>query len=345
MQKLVDSLGESIVIIEKNGDISYCNTAFFSLFGVQCGDSVKSIFKHDDRDIFFRNLLYLVEKNKKYNNFIRLISKDNGLVFCWINVFELKNEIVFEIFDLTKVEKIDSNINNKAYAKLLKYMSEGVAHSIRNPIMSAGGMLNRLKSKLSEDEKKKMLPYIEVVEKSLYRIMSIIADIEVISSSLPATLKKIDLKSTIESIVKKYSDRENIKFNLKIEDGVEIYADSMHISFVVEEILKNSLDAIGEDNGSIDIEIKKNDNDILIIISDNGKGIDEEQIPLVMIPFYSTKPSNMGIGLSLTKFIIEGYKGELALYSKKGEGTKVIVSLPIEKRAKIRKELIHDKTE
>ncbi len=346
MLEVLDSLDEFIAIIDKDGAIGYCNSSFLSAFGLKENDNIKEIFKNDDKEIFFRNLIYLIDKYGKYSNFIRFIDKDKKLIFCWLNAFPYKKQIVFEIFDLTKAEKRGSNINNEAYAKLLKYMSEGVAHSIRNPIMSAGGMLNRLKKKLPKSELDNLLPYIDVVEKSLYRIMSIIADIEVISNSLPATLKKINLNKLIADIIERYKDKDNIKFKLNAADSLELYADSMHITFIIEEILKNAFDAIGQkEDGVITIDIKKENDNIMIIIADNGGGIEEDSIPLVMIPFYSTKPSNMGIGLSLTKFIIEGYKGEIALYSKKGEGTRVIMSLPIEKRDKIRKEIIYDETE
>ncbi len=344
MLKFLDALDEFIVIIEKNGIIDYCNVSFSSTFELKKGDDIKAIFKKDDKEIFFRNLIYLIGKYGKYHNFIRFTTPSKTLIFCWLNAFPYNGKIAFEIFDLTRVEKRGSNINDKAYAKLLKYMSEGMAHSIRNPVMSAGGMLNRIKTKLPEKEREKLTPYINVVEKSLYKIMNIIADIEVISQSLPATLKKIDLNELIKHIINKHKDKTNIQFKLNIANNLELFADSMHISFIIEEILKNSFEAIEEKEGIIEIEAKQEEDSIMIIIKDNGKGIGKENIPLVMVPFYSTKPSNMGIGLSLTKFIVEGYKGEIALYSKEGEGTRVIISLPKEKRDKIRKEVLYDKT-
>jgi signal transduction histidine kinase len=346
MLDLLESLEEFIVITKKDGTINYCNSSFAAKFELSIGDNIKEILKNDDKEIFFRNLIYIVEKYGKYNNFMRfLIPSNKSLIFCWLHAFLYKGDVVFEIFDLTQVEKRDSNINNEAYAKLLKYMSEGVAHSIRNPIMSAGGMLNRLKQKLPEDSKEKLIPYIDVVEKSLYRIMSIIADIEIISNSLPATLKKLNINRLIENIIEKHKNRSNIEFKLDLEDNLELYADDMHITFVIEEILKNAFDAIGGNKGTIEIQAKKEGQSIIIIICDNGKGIDEDNIPLVMIPFYSTKPSNMGIGLSLTKFVVEGYKGSIALYSKLDEGTKVIIELPIEKRDRLRKAVLHDQAE
>ncbi len=337
---LLDRLGEFIIELDKNGIITYINDSAHSVFGIKKGDNVKVVFKKDDRDIFFVNLIRIVEKYGKYENFMRFIDKNNNLIFCWFNSFIWENAIVFEIFDLSKANTTSININDTNYANLLKYMSEGVAHSIRNPIMSAGGMLNRLKNKLPENTPNSVFSYIEIVEKSLYKIMHIIANIEVVSNSFPITLKKIDLNYVIKTVVEKYKQYENIKFDIKTDKNIEIFADLNHISFVVEEIIKNSYDAANGKGIIITIEIKRKNDNAVITVSDNGPGIEEGEMPLVMIPFYSTKPSNMGVGLSLSKFIIEGYGGKIDIDSKIGVGTTVSITLPIEKRNRLRREVV-----
>jgi len=339
--KLLDRLEESIIITDKSGVVKYSNNSARLLFDVEKEKRITTIFKPDDKEIFFVNLMRIVEKYGKYHNFIRLVSKQGNLIFCWLNSFTQDDDTVFEIFDLSKTNSNNPNINDDNYVRLLKYMSEGVAHSIRNPIMSAGGMLNRLKGKLPKETSNSILSYIEIVEKSLYKIMHIIANIEVVSNSLSASLKKINLSEVVESVAKKYEKFDNITLNVKAQDSVEIYADDSHIAFVIEEIIKNSYDASGGDMVVVDIEIKKEQEKAVVVISDNGPGIEDENIPLVMIPFYSTKPSNMGVGLSLSKFIVEGYGGTIEINSKKGEGTTLILTLPVEKRNILRREVVN----
>ncbi len=338
--KLLNRLHEFIIKTDRKGVVEYINDSARSAFGLEQKSQIKTIFKQDDKDIFFVNLIRIVEKQGNYSNFMRFVGADKKLVFCWLNCFIYEDKIVFEIFDLSKTGSVSPNINDDNYVRLLKYMSEGVAHSIRNPIMSAGGMLNRLKSKLPKETSDSVISYIEIVEKSLYKIMHIIANIEVISNSFPVTLKKINLNDVVKNVAKKYMQYENITINIKEAYGVEIFADATHISFVIEEIIKNSYDAAAGNDISVEIEVKKEGDNAVIVISDNGPGIEEDNIPLVMIPFYSTKPSNMGVGLSLSKFIVEGYKGRLNIDSKIGEGTKVTVVLPTEKRNLLRREIV-----
>ena len=339
MFDLLNFLGEFIIITGYSGTINYCNSSASSVFDIREEDNIKNIFKKDDRGVFLKNLIHLVNRYGSYSNFMRFVKKDGNLLFCWLNIFKYENSIVFEIFDLTKVENMDLGVNDRKCAKLLKYMSEGVAHSIRNPIMSAGGMLNLIRRKLSKDASEDILSYIDVVEKSLYRIMSIIADIEIINSFVPSVLKKINLHDIVKNIISKYENREGVVFSIRECDKVELFAEGMHISFVFEEIVKNALDSLqNRKDGLIEVVIRKEGNSAVVTVTDNGIGIEANNLSLVAVPFYSTKPSNMGIGLYLSKFIVEGYGGTMNIGSKKGKGTHVVLSLPIEKRDMLRKE-------
>jgi len=344
MWPFLDRLREGIVIFDKNKVIKYVNKSAVSMFGVEVGDSVKKILKKDDREIFLNNVINLVKKGRNYNNFMRFLSKDGELIFTYLNVFEWDGDFVFEVLDLSPIEKRSEGITDSSYVKILKYMSSGISHSIRNPIMSAGGMLGRIKAKLKEldsDDSEKLVKYIEIVEKSLYRIISIIANIEVVSNALPVKLERVSLGEMVRSVVRKFADRVNIELN--IEDGVYVYADKMHIGFILEEVLKNALDAVeGQGEPKIKISVYQSGKNAFVEVEDNGKGMSREEVSLTTIPFYSTKPSNMGVGLSLSKFLIEGYRGSITIDSEKNVGTKVTIVLPTEKRSDIRTKRLDD---
>jgi len=342
VEGLLNRLADGLAIFDKDGTIEFVNKAIVNLFELKKGDNIKAILKSDDRDIFFKNVLKLINNGSTYSNFMRFVDKEGELVFCWLNAFCYEDRYVFEIFDLSPVEKRTTTISDSSYIKILKYMSEGISHSIRNPIMSAGGMLSRIKAKLrSGDDTEKLIQYIEIVEKSLYRIISIIANIEVVSNSLPVELERVDVGKVVRELKKSYEDK--IEFIIEEQDKVSVYVNKMHLSFVIDEILKNALDATeGLNNPKVVVRISKEGKNAVISIKDNGKGIDEDELPLTTIPFYSTKPSNMGIGLSLAKFLIEGYAGNITLKSRKGEGTEVVIVIPIEKRADIRIKELND---
>ena len=343
MWGFLDKLSDAIVVFNKSKSIVYVNAAARDTFGIDKGNSVLEILKEDDKTVFLDNIMKLADKNEPYSNFMRFLNKDKDLLFCWLNVFKWDDDYVFEIFDLSPVDTRAEGITDSSYVKILKYMSVGISHSIRNPIMSAGGMLSRIKAKISDIDGKdaeKLIKYIEIVEKSLYRIISIIANIEVVSNSLPVKLQRVDVSEVVRSVVDRYKDKAEFVLNM---NKSYVYADKMHIGFVVEEIVKNALDAIeGQEDGRITIRVFESDRFVFIEIEDNGRGMSKEELSLTTIPFYSTKPSNMGVGLSLAKFIVEGYHGKISIESEEKRGTKVTIAVPSEKRSDIRIKRLYD---
>lgn len=337
MWEFLDKLTDAIVVFDDSKNVKYVNAAAKNTLGVDRGSSILDILKEDDKTVFLDNVMKLADKGESYSNFMRFLNKDKGLIFCWLNVFKWNNDYVFEIFDLSPVDARAEGITDSSYVKILKYMSVGISHSIRNPIMSAGGMLSRIKAKINDidgRDAEKLIKYIEIVEKSLYRIISIIANIEVVSNSLPVKLQRVSVADAVRSVVERYKDKAEFVLDM---NKAYVYADEMHIGFVVEEIVKNALDAIeGQDDGRITIKVFESGRFVFIEIEDNGRGMSKEELSLTTIPFYSTKPSNMGIGLSLAKFIIEGYHGKISIESEKGKGTKVTIAIPSEKRSDIR---------
>ncbi len=344
MWSFLDRLLEGIVIFDENKIIKHVNGSAASLFGVKKGEGIEKILKKDDREIFLNNVMKLVKKGNSYSNFMRFLSKDGELIFTYLNVFEWDGDIVFEVFDLSPIEKRSEGITDSSYVKILKYMSVGISHSIRNPIMSAGGMLGRIKAKLKEldsEDSEKLVKYIEIVEKSLYKIISIIANIEVVSNALPVRLERVELGEMVRSVAEKFAGKVNLE--LKVEDGVYVYADKMHIGFILEEILKNSLDAVeGQSEPKIRITVYQSGRNAFVEVEDNGRGMSSEEVSLTTIPFYSTKPSNIGVGLSLAKFLVEGYHGSITIDSEENIGTKVTIVLPTEKRSDIRTKRLDD---
>src|SRR5205807_3251526 len=99
--------------------------------------------------------------------------------------------------------------------------------------------------------------------------------------------------------------------------------------WVIENLLKNALDAM-EGKGSINIDIKKQEDNVIIDVTDTGKGISKQNISNVFRPGFTTKKRGWGLGLSLSKRIIEQYhKGTLTIkQSEPGKGTTFRIVLP-----------------
>ncbi|MHA1301978.1 MAG: sensor histidine kinase, partial [Candidatus Helarchaeota archaeon] len=114
----------------------------------------------------------------------------------------------------------------------------------------------------------------------------------------------------------------------------DIEVDKALLTQVFQNIINNSIDALNEKdkNPEITIELLKKNNNAEIKIIDNGKGIKEEDLPLVFDPFFSTKPvgKGTGLGLAICRSIVEKHGGKITINSIYGKGTNVKIILPLE---------------
>lgn len=137
-------------------------------------------------------------------------------------------------------------------------------------------------------------------------------------------LDTLDIFDT-EQLQKKVS----IKTNLSILADIKI--DPLHIKETVLNLLSNSIEAIEHDDGIIELRLFREKHEIVLEISDNGKGIPEEDIQNVVIPLFTTKKNgaHYGIGLYYAYFVMEKHGGSLSIpYSKIGKGTTIQLRFP-----------------
>jgi signal transduction histidine kinase len=203
-------------------------------------------------------------------------------------------------------------------------MAKETAHQLGTPLSSIMGWAELLS--LQADDPKKLRDTLSEMENDLNRLEKIVSRFSKIGSK--PSLKEEDLHEVIAGVVRYFERRlpqmgKNI--DLQILDPVSPRArvNRELFEWVIENLVKNGLDAMESGSGTITIMINKKGKDIIIDVADTGKGIDTRRRKDVFRPGYTTKERGWGLGLSLSKRIIETYhKGKLALKeSRPGKGT------------------------
>jgi signal transduction histidine kinase len=107
--------------------------------------------------------------------------------------------------------------------------------------------------------------------------------------------------------------------------------DRTQLIRIITNLVKNAIQSIPEqqERKTVFVTVKKDDNNVLITVKDNGIGIKPEDISRIFEPKFTTKNSGMGLGLGIIKNIIENYKGTITFETEYGKGTRFTVSLPI----------------
>jgi signal transduction histidine kinase len=189
-------------------------------------------------------------------------------------------------------------------------MSKETAHQLGTPISSLMGWNEILRMNYKNPDKVMDATY--EIESDLVRLNKITTRFSKIGSK--PELKKEDLYTLLEKVVSYFQRRlpqtgKKVELILKGDKDIVILLNPDLFEWVIENLIKNSLDAIENKEGRIEIEVLKTKNGIEIEVTDNGKGIEQKSKKDIFKPGFSTKRRGWGLGLSLSKRIVENYHG------------------------------------
>jgi signal transduction histidine kinase len=217
-----------------------------------------------------------------------------------------------------------SNIKRSEQSNIWVGMAKETAHQFGTPISSLMGWLEMLKIHYNSPDKvldiaDEISDDVEKLNKITYRFSKIGSKPEIKSKVVYEELKKVT----------EYFERrlpqtgKSVELTIKGNETVCAELNSELFGWVVENLIKNALDAIDHKGGKIDINVHEARKTVEIEIADNGKGIEMKRRKDVFRPGYSTKRRGWGLGLSLSKRIIEGYhNGKIYVKnSSPGQGT------------------------
>ena len=225
--------------------------------------------------------------------------------------------VIVAIFALLTSKRAEQN-------KVWVGLSKETAHQLGTPISSLMAWTTILRETYPEDE---LLPEVDKDVKRLQLIADRFSKIGSIPEPVPSSLNDV-LRHVVD-----YMDRRTSK---KIEMRTELPADDIIINlnaslfeWVIENLCKNAVDAMGGKLGSITLRLEETDKRAIVEVSDTGKGIKKKDIRNVFRPGFTTKDRGWGLGLSLAKRIVEEYHhGKIYVKnSEVGKGTTFRIEL------------------
>ncbi len=239
-------------------------------------------------------------------------------------------QILFAFFFLSIAYISFSYLKKTEQSNIWVGMAKEIAHQLGTPISSLMGWAELLRLKLSKPDE--VLNIAHEMESDLSRLNKITNRFSKIGSK--PNLKEYNLIDVINSVTKYFEKRlpqtgKNVELIFIEQKPVNILLNAELFEWVIENLIKNAIDAIGSKKGEILISLNVNNDKIEIEVSDNGKGILSKNKKNIFKPGYSTKSRGWGLGLSLSKRIIENYhNGKLLLKnSVPNEGTTFLIIL------------------
>jgi two-component system, NtrC family, sensor kinase len=345
---------EYIITNSKSKDIFYFSTSDKLIFWLSVNKTFLEINQNPQIFSFFsiREQELLTQKNitliypfivmNQVRGMVCICGKKNNVPFDnnelqYLKIFLDQAGFAFENSLLYQVQKERTRKMYRAdRLATLGELAAGAAHEIRNPLTSIRSSIQFLRKKLYDSADIEMAnDLISEVD----RINEIIEGMLSFAKPQPLKIENTNIKTillqTIQ-LVLNTARKAGIEILLNYQaDREDIYADSSQLKQVFLNIIMNSIQAIENRHGKIDINVtffnrqNKYTPEYLIEVVDNGKGISAENIDKIFDPFYTTKNEGTGLGLSISYGIINQHGGDIEFFSEQGKGTKVKIHIPL----------------
>ena len=229
-----------------------------------------------------------------------------------------------------RIIAIEEQLRRAEKLSTLGEMAAMLAHEIRNPLGSIRGTAEILLDDYPPGDKKH--EFIEIQIKETERLNHVVEDFLRMARQQPVELRDCSIREELETIVTLVAkDAQDRGISLRLESNAEkavISGDGEKLRQAFLNIVINALQATPS-GGSVAIVLNRSGSGFEICFRDSGSGIDPDNLQRIFEPFYTTKPDGTGLGLAVTRKIIEGHGGTLEIESEPGRGTTVCVSLPL----------------
>lgn len=235
--------------------------------------------------------------------------------------------------DLTKIKKLQEISDFTEKMAALGEMAAGLAHEFRNSVAAIMGFGKLIKKTIPVDNKAHQIAEMIVAEsrtteEMLQRFLTFAKPLKVVPEKVAIAQMVSD---SLQALRESYQ-RDDIEIYFKDKtDGLIIDGDPTLLKNAFNNILLNAFQSI--DYGGmvkINIDYEAKEKQAVIEIADTGKGISADELPKIFNPFFTTKDKGTGLGLALVKKIITGHYGNIEIKSRKGIGTTLMISIPVQ---------------
>jgi PAS domain S-box-containing protein len=234
----------------------------------------------------------------------------------------------FIIKNVNEKRQMERQIAQADKLAALGELSAGVAHEINNPlgiILGYTQLLLKQEPEHTDD--------LKIIEKHVQNCKTVVSDLLSFARKGSSEMSIVDINKVVDGVINflsNHTDFRNIEMTLNPHKGdrLNIFGNEQELAQVIINLVINACHAV-DHKGNIDIITQKTDQDkILVMVKDNGKGVETKNLTRIFNPFFTTKPvgQGTGLGLSVGYGIIKRHQGDISVKSSKGMGTVFTIS-------------------
>ncbi len=219
----------------------------------------------------------------------------------------------------------------------LEKLVQSISHEVRNPIVAIGGFARRISNRLPPGDV--LHTYADHIIREVERLERMLEEILKLKTIVISRERAVNIADILERALGEHAvaiTDKHITVQKQIAaDLPNIGADSSYLQLAFSHVLLNAIESMGS-GGELILSASCESGTIYVSIADTGHGIATSELNQVIRPFYTSKMSGAGMGLTMVKHIAVLHGGDIAIESNKGEGTRVTIILPAEEPQKSR---------
>lgn len=330
LQTVVEHISIALVTFDENGDI------------ISFNKSAKRLFNKP----YLKNLQSLESQDPQLYEKLKNVRPDQGELIKILLKGELQNlslrATTFVLKDhqykIVSLQDIKSELEEKeveSWQKLIRVLTHEIMNSAI-PISTLSSVISEMLedekgqplsfSQLDDDVGQDVLGGLKTIESRSKGLVRFVDAYKSLTKIAPPKFEDIDLKDFVDGVKTLMASEvrdKRVKWSIDVENGLTIKGDKELLEQVLINLVKNALEAVeGVKAPMITVKsVTDQHGKITLSVSDNGPGIDQENLDNIFVPFFSTKKNGSGIGLSLSRQIMRLHKGSIRVNSSVG-GTK-----------------------
>lgn len=256
-----------------------------------------------------------------------------------VNVFR-KDEVgqLAETFNemidgLRHKRELEEKLNQTERSAVIGRLTQSVAHEIRNPLNVINLSIDLVSKKFAPADEKQRQQFTRIlssIKDEITRLKHMVSDLLNYGRPAQLSVHAFDMRGLVDetlALIRPQADEQDVEVVVEEDNApAEVTGDREKLKSCLSNIAINALQAMPS-GGKLTTSVHKNNGNVEVKIADTGVGISQENLSKIFEPYFSTKQAGFGLGLAVTKKIIEEHKGSIEVKSEPGEGTTFRVTL------------------
>jgi len=334
LQRLLELVDTGILSFDNQGNIAWMNESLRKMLGI----------------VYLKNLAALEKREPElYQQILHLKPGETKIIL--LNPNKIPTKVLLSIarfvtdnqhFTLVAFQNINEALDEteaQAWQKILRVMT----HEIMNSVGPIASLADTIKGRLPQpdglpepiiEQLKDVELGLDTIQKrslGLLRFADIYRNFNQISQPQLITFAVLDLLEDIYQLMEPSLERKQVEMEVVLKDPkLQLEADKNLIEQVLINLIINAIEAVRERPAPlVQLSGYRHDGRIILEVADNGTGIPPDILEKIFVPFFSTKASGSGIGLSLSRQIMLLHKGNIQVRSTEGKGTAFLLTFPV----------------